>query len=220
MLRLLFTKQGKAIWISHLDLMRALQRSFRRAGLLLKHSQGFTPHPALSIAMPLSVGVSSEYEIAEFELAEPAAVPVVEIAGLLNPVLPQGLHVLRSYEGGMKLRHLKWLNAELELIYDDGCPEEALPAIRALFTQPELRVEKHSKKGPVSVDIQPMHRNTEITRSGENLLRIRSTVSAQEPTLNPLLLAAAVETHLPEYKPDQVRCRRIMFLNEENEPFT
>jgi len=220
MYRLLFSKQGKAIWISHLDLMRALQRSFRRAGLLLKHSQGFTPHPALSLAMPLSVGVSSECEIAEFELAEPPAVPVEKIAELLNPVLPEGLCVLRSYEGGMKLRHMKWLQAGLVLIYDGGCPEDALTAIRALFARPELPVEKHSKKGPVTVDIQPMHRGTEVSRRSETELLIRSTVSAQEPTLNPLLLAAAIETHLPLYKPDQIRCRRIMFLNEDNEPFT
>ena len=219
MYRLLFTKHGKAIWISHLDLMRALQRSFRRAGLLLKHSQGFTPHPALSIAMPLSVGVSSDWEIAEFELAEPSDVPPEDIAALLNPVLPEGLHVSRSYAGGEKLRHMKWLKAELELVYDAGCGEEGAAAIRALFASPELWVEKHSKKGPVTVDIQPMHRDTEVTRLSESVLLIRSTVSAQEPTLNPLLLAAAVEAKLPEYKPDQVRCRRVCFLNEAFETF-
>ena len=33
MLRLLFRKEGNAVWISHLDLMRVLQRAFRRAGI-------------------------------------------------------------------------------------------------------------------------------------------------------------------------------------------
>ena len=54
MARLVFSKTGNAVWISHLDLMRVFQRAFRRAGMLLKHSQGFTPHPCLSMAMPLS----------------------------------------------------------------------------------------------------------------------------------------------------------------------
>ena len=49
-MRMLFTKEGAAIWISHLDLMRALMRSFRRAGIELKHSQGFTPHPEIGRA--------------------------------------------------------------------------------------------------------------------------------------------------------------------------
>ena len=53
--RLLFEKKGNAIWISHLDLMRVFQRSFKRAGLPLTHTQGFNPRPSVSIALPLSV---------------------------------------------------------------------------------------------------------------------------------------------------------------------
>ncbi|MFR0733423.1 MAG: DUF2344 domain-containing protein [Oscillospiraceae bacterium] len=41
--RLLFAKTGNAVWISHLDLMRVFQRAFRRGGILIRHSQGFTP---------------------------------------------------------------------------------------------------------------------------------------------------------------------------------
>ena len=47
MLRLLFEKKGRAVWISHLDLMRTFQRLFLRAGIFLKHSNGFHPHPYL-----------------------------------------------------------------------------------------------------------------------------------------------------------------------------
>lgn len=50
--RLLFEKKGNAIWISHLDLMRVFQRSFKRAGLPLTHTQGFNPRPSVSIALP------------------------------------------------------------------------------------------------------------------------------------------------------------------------
>ena len=56
--RALFEKAGNAIWISHLDLMRVFQRSFKRAGLPLTHTQGFNPRPSVSIALPMSVGVS------------------------------------------------------------------------------------------------------------------------------------------------------------------
>ena len=66
--RMRFVKQDNAVWISHLDLMRLLQRAFRRAGILLKHSQGYSPHPELSILLPLSVGVSSQCELADFSL--------------------------------------------------------------------------------------------------------------------------------------------------------
>ena len=46
--RIRFEKTGRAVWMSHLDLMRLMQRAFRRAGVVLHHSQGFTPH-ALSL---------------------------------------------------------------------------------------------------------------------------------------------------------------------------
>lgn len=170
--KLLFTKEGGAIWSSHLDLMRALMRSFRRAGIDLKHSQGFTPHPELSILMPLSVGVESQCEIAEFTLAEGCAVPIEAVAERMNPVLPAGLRALESYEGGRKAGKLSWLRARLMLDYEasgDGemrilrCAQnDRIEAFRALFARPSLSVEKHSKKGTVETDIAPMIREVRV----------------------------------------------------------
>ena len=61
--RLLFSKTGRARYISHLDLMRTFQRAFFRADIPIKHTEGFNPHAFVSIALPLSVGFSSECEI-------------------------------------------------------------------------------------------------------------------------------------------------------------
>ena len=58
--RLLFSKAGTARYISHLDLMRTFQRAFARAGISIKHTEGFHPHPFVSIPLPLSVGFSSQ----------------------------------------------------------------------------------------------------------------------------------------------------------------
>ena len=58
--RALFEKSGNAIFISHLDLMRLFQRAFKRAGLPLTHTQGYSPRPSVSIALPLSVGKKTE----------------------------------------------------------------------------------------------------------------------------------------------------------------
>ena len=66
--RALFEKTGNAVWMSHLDLMRLLQRAFKRADLHLKHTQGFNPRPSVSIALPLSVGVESVCELLDFDL--------------------------------------------------------------------------------------------------------------------------------------------------------
>ena len=55
--RLLFEKRGDAVYLSHLDLMRVFQRTFKRAGILIWHSQGFSPRAYVSIALPLPVGM-------------------------------------------------------------------------------------------------------------------------------------------------------------------
>ena len=71
-LRLRFEKTGRAVYISHLDLMTTMQRGFARAGYRLKYSEGFNPHPLISILLPLSVGAASLCELMDFRLAEDA----------------------------------------------------------------------------------------------------------------------------------------------------
>jgi radical SAM-linked protein len=78
-LRLRFSKEGRAVYISHLDLMRTMQRAFMRAGYRLKYSEGFNPHPVMSILLPLSVGCASGCELMDFSLTNDedlAALPV------------------------------------------------------------------------------------------------------------------------------------------------
>ena len=55
MLRLRYEKLGNARWISHLDMMHMLQRCFLRAGMSLRHTEGYHPHAFVSIALPLPV---------------------------------------------------------------------------------------------------------------------------------------------------------------------
>ena len=88
--RIRFEKTGRAIWMSHLDLMRLMQRAFRRAGVVLHHSQGFTPHAYVSMLLPLSVGMESVCELMEYELDGELAVT----SEALNAVLPEGVRVL------------------------------------------------------------------------------------------------------------------------------
>ena len=91
-LRLVFSKKGRAVYISQLDLMRTLQRSFQRAGYPLKYSEGFNPHPLLSVALPMSVGISSDCEILDFKMDnEPS--DLVLAAQSVTRALPEGLMI-------------------------------------------------------------------------------------------------------------------------------
>ena len=219
MIRALFTKTGDAVWISHLDLMRVLQRAFRRGGMMLKHSQGFTPHPHLSIAMPLSVGVASDYELMDFDLAEEDLTPIDAICEKLNASLPSGVRVLSCYENGRKLKELQYLKAELTLEYDNGVPDSVTERLQKLYERTELPVEKHGKNGPTETDIAPMLREVIAAQSDANTILLTCTVSAQNPTLNPLLLIEAIRRYLPEDLPDFFKCRRLCLYDAQMEIF-
>jgi uncharacterized protein (DUF2344 family) len=65
-----FSKTGRMAYISHLDLARAFLRALRMTGLRPAYSQGFNPHPKMSIALPLSLGQSSVCELIEIETGE------------------------------------------------------------------------------------------------------------------------------------------------------
>lgn len=214
MRRMLFEKTGTAVWMSHLDTMRLMQRAFRRAGVVLHHSQGFTPHAYVSMLLPLSVGMESVCEIMEYELD--AALDITPQD--MNEVLPAGVRVREVYESGRKAKYLTILQAELTMEYDGGVPEGAVVALTELFSRRELSVEKRTKRGLEETDIRPLIRKISLVEDA-NTLHLTALVSAQNPSLNPLLLTAAIARYLPELEPDFVRCRRVEVFDENGEVF-
>lgn len=217
MLRLRFQKTGDGVFLSHLDLMRVFQRAFARAGLMLKHSQGFSPRAYVSVALPLSVGVESECELLDYEL-ESGDAPA-DLAERLNATMPDGVRVLKAYESDKKPKEIAFLRAEVTLEYDGGVPDGAGERIESLLAGPELVVAKHTKKGEADVDVRPMIRQASVRQIGPGELVIDATVSAQNPGLNPMLLAQAVERYLPDLTPDFARCCRREIFDESGAPF-
>ena len=216
--RLLFEKAGEAVYISHLDLMRIFQRAFRRADIMIWHSQGFSPRAYVSIAMPLSVGASSECEILDFEV-EDGSVDLATLPEKLNRTLPAGVRVLKAYESDRKIKHLKYLQAAVRLEYDDGIPDGAQEAIAALFCREHVVVHKRTKRGETDLDILPLIERLALCRVSAQELELRCTVTAMDPALNPQLLVTAIETHLPQYAPDFSTVHRIEVLDADGNIF-
>ena len=212
--RVLFEKTGTAVWMSHLDLMRLMQRAFRRAGVLLHHSQGYTPHPYVSMLLPLSVGMESVCEIMEYELDTDETIA----PDALNQVLPVGVRVREVYESSRKARELALVRVQITLEYDDGVPAGAEREIAALLFQPQLMVEKRTKRGMEETDIRGLLESCEITFRPDGLL-LDCVVSAQNPPLNPILLVTAIERYLPALRPSFAKCRRIEMLDAAGEVF-
>lgn len=216
-LRLLFIKEAQAAYISHLDLLRTFQRSFPRTELNIKHSQGFHPHPIISIVLPLPVGQSSDCELLDFEVTQ--TTDGSGIAEKLNTGMPSGLRVLDCYEAVRPVRELALLRADLELDYDNGVQEGAADKLTELFRREELIIQKRTKRKELAdVDIAPMIHSVAL-REEEGKVCGTVVVQAQNPGLNPQLLERAIINYLPELAPDFVRVRRRELLDADEKIF-
>lgn len=218
MARLLFEKTGNAVWISHLDLMRLFQRAFKRAGLPLKHTQGFNPRPSVSIALPLSVGVHSLCELLDFEL-DTDGISADDICIRLNNALIAGVKVLQVYRDGRKLKDLAFLACTIDLEYDRADAEKAVRDITSLFESKTIVVLKKGKNGDVEQDIAPMIKRMDVTAVCNNAVRLKTLICCQNPSLNPMQLVAAIERYLPQWKPDHVICCRTEIYDAKQEIF-
>ena len=217
--RILFEKTGNAIYISHLDLMRLFQRAFKRAGLNLKHTQGFSPRAMVSIALPLSLGSGSLCEILDFELVGQEELTCEEIKAKLNRALPGGVRVRECYESDRKIKHLTHLDVAIFLEYDNGIPAGAAEAIEELLSRESLIVTKRGKNGPTEQDIIPMMSGLQMVRDNDWMLRINVRICAQNPSLNPQQIITAIENELSEYKPDFAFYHRLETIADDGTIF-
>lgn len=216
-LRLLFVKEAQASYISHLDLLRTIQRAFPRTELEIRHSQGYHPHPIISIVLPLPVGQSSDCELLDFEVTQ--TTDGSGIAEKLNTGMPCGLRVLDCYEAKRPVRELVYLRADLELEYDNGVAIDAAQQLTELFGREQLIIQKRTKRKEMAdVDIAPMIQSVSL-KQAEHTVHGTVVVQAQNPGLNPQLLERAIANYLPELMPDFTRVRRREFLDADGNIF-
>lgn len=215
-LRLRFSKTGRAVYISHLDLMRTMQRAFLRAGYALKYSEGFNPHPQISILLPLSVGCGSVCELMDFALTE--SPDLDELPRRLTLALPEGIRALEAYAPETKAKQLKWLEIEGRFEYDGRGIAEMAAGVNAFFARESIVIRKKTKRGEGESDIAPAVKSFRA-ESREDAVRVHALVSAQEPTLSPGLLPSALRQLAPELAPDFAEFTRLETYGENMSVF-
>lgn len=89
-----FSKTGEMKYISHLDLVRLFHRIMRRAGISISYTQGFNPHPIISFATALSLGIESCGEYFDVKLND--EIPFLEFKEKINEHMPRGIKVLEG----------------------------------------------------------------------------------------------------------------------------
>ena len=87
----IFTKKGRMVYISHLDLMRLFRRAIRRAEVPFFLTGGYTPRVKLSMPMALKLGKESEKE--EMTFWTTSEVDTETVMKAINSQLPQGIAI-------------------------------------------------------------------------------------------------------------------------------
>jgi radical SAM family uncharacterized protein/radical SAM-linked protein len=172
-IRFEFQKVGELRFLSHLELMRALQRALRRAGIPLAFTQGFNPQPRLSLAQALAVGVEGLRELGEVELTE--RMPPEEMRATWNRQLPPELKILRAWEAPLNGPSLSAgvRGAVYQIqVAPNGWDPTLLAAIGTtdacveFLAQESIPVEVTKKGKTVSLDAHPFLQ--EFARAGEH----------------------------------------------------
>ena len=89
-----YSKTGYLKYISHLDVLRFIQRSVKRAGIKAKYSEGFNPHMKTSFGYPLSLGIESIGEYFELELNENIEPELFKEK--MNSVMPKEMQIIKA----------------------------------------------------------------------------------------------------------------------------
>lgn len=95
-LRLKFRRGNELKFLSHLDMMRLWERAFRRAGIIPALSEGFTPHPRISMAAPLPVGIVGDAELMDVFFHQ--HIPIDEFLQNIRPQLPSGIEISEAMD--------------------------------------------------------------------------------------------------------------------------
>ncbi|MEA5134815.1 MAG: TIGR03936 family radical SAM-associated protein [Candidatus Fimivivens sp.] len=211
--RIFFSKSGRAIYISHLDLMRAMTRAFSRSGLPVWYTQGFHPHLYITFALPLSLGTTGLCESMDVRLLQ--EVSDDEIISRLNAALPEGLHAVSAGEPVMEPKEIMWADYHVHLRCAVSEGQQALERFSALE---EIPMQKRSKKGIKTVDIKPMLQILSVEEQSDGLLLTMRCRAGVEINLNPTLALDAL-AELTSFKADWATIERFAILSETLDNF-
>ena len=156
-LRVRFSRGEEIKFISHLDIMRLWERALRRAQISLAYSEGFSPHPRISLAAPLAVGVTSEAELMDVFVTGWASPHW--FAGVVTHQLPPGIEILGVYQVALtmpslqsQVRHAEY-GVEIET---EKRPEDIEAAISSLLSLERLPWHHERDTGRRSYDLRAL----------------------------------------------------------------
>ena len=215
--RVWFKKMGMSRYVSHLDLMRAMTRAVRRAEGPLWYTEGFNPHPYITFALPLSLGMESLYESMDMRIEGECTNS--EIFDMLKGSMPPGIDIVSVDDPVYDPKKITW--GEFDILFDcDKDSDSLISLIEQMLSADELIVQKLGKKGRHKVlkDINLIE-FVEQYKTGKLDNRVKLTVvlpAGSTKNINPSLLADEVQKRFSCDVSYSIVRKKLMTENMEN----
>lgn len=156
-LRIRFSRGEEIKYISHLDLLRLWQRALIRADIPLAYSEGFNPHPRMSLAAPLALGVTGEAELMDIYLAKWSSPHTFTAA--VSRQLPWGIKIKQVFNIALTVPSLQSQVSFAEysvVIETDKSHDEIESAVNALLDKESLPWEHQRDTGTRRYDLRAL----------------------------------------------------------------
>ncbi len=190
-----YTKDDRVKYISHLDFVRLVQRALRRAHIPVAYSRGFNPHPRISFASALAVGITSEGEYMDIFLD--SYMDPELLCTRINEKLPQGIRFIESIEIDETIPSLMSLIERAK--YRISGPNNVFKGhdteklLKRFLSQTEIQVTITNRKGSRQVDIRQMIHSMNIVPKEDKTIIDATLSTGSKANLRPELL---IETFL------------------------
>lgn len=149
-----FSVAGDLRFISHRDTLRLFERALARSGLPVRYSQGFNPHPRISIPLPRPVGVASDAEAIVVDFSEPIDGP--DARHRLDEQTPRDITVTgdRLLRAGERLHACR---ARYQIELDAPADDNVRTRIRRTLESTEIIIERTNPKTQRTklIDVRP-----------------------------------------------------------------
>ncbi len=185
--RIQYTQGDEVKYISHLDFLRTINRVFARADLPIKFSNGFNPHPVMTIGLPLSVGTTSVCDVLDVDLTHD--MDIAELTERINKNCPLGIRVTAA----KRAENLKPLFNIDSAIYTARFDADGDPRIADFAAAESVMIEKKSKRGMKEVNIKDFIRSLGSADGGDREYGVTMHINAGNfSNLKPELVLSAL----------------------------
>jgi radical SAM family uncharacterized protein/radical SAM-linked protein len=169
-IRLRYAKTGTMRFLSHLEAMSVFSRAVSRAGIPIRFSQGFHPHPKFSFATALSVGVDSYAEYMDMEIEPSMEAP--EVCRRLNQSLPEGIRIMKAWEIAAKAISLSVImeRTHYRVTLPHVDPTDLAERTATFLSLASFPWSRERKQGTLKLDLR--HELAELTADGNSLLML------------------------------------------------